>query len=79
MWEGCQHKSSESEEISSNFPLKDGTSAEEMQGIFGVLQPPLPRRSHLLAHDSRLYPSSTELRPHISKNIPKKQNSKPSL
>lgn len=41
MWEGCQHKSSRSEEIRSNFPLKDGTGTEEIRAYlacFGLLR-----------------------------------------
>ena len=56
MWEGCQHKSSKSEEIRTNFPLKDGSGTEEMQSIFSMLCSPLRRYSFPLSHASRMLP-----------------------
>lgn len=43
MWEECQCKSSKSEEIGSNFPLKGGNNTEEMQSILSMLCSPLLR------------------------------------
>lgn len=73
MWEGCQCKSSKSEEIGSNFPLKDGKGMEEMQSIFSMLSSALLRQSFPLSHTSRLLPRQRDHnqhgddeRPHIS-------------